>query len=98
MRQCRQCKPDQKWIPLYTIEKTTKSVDSIRLNECPVGYITPFSRWLIDIMRRSEFVSTEHSQSMMFGPDQSKWPAWWVDALAIYRAQQQEELSLYQEK
>ncbi len=35
---------------------------------------------------------------MMFGPDQSKWPAWWVDALAIYRAQQQEELALYQEK
>jgi hypothetical protein len=50
--------------------------------ECPVSFITPRSRELVEVFMRAKRL-TESSGASMFGPDLSAWPAWAVDSFDV---------------
>ena len=54
----------------------------IQSEECPVSCITAESRWLVEQEGRARQVK-EASGASLFGPDSSRWPAAWFDAVGV---------------
>lgn len=55
---------------MYTVPDT-------EISECPVSYISPASRELVQIVFRSQYATA----APLFGTDLSKWPIWAMDVL-----------------
>ena len=61
-------------------------VGSLSCEECPVSYITPRSRWLVQVLLENKMHSAA-AGSCLFGPDTTAWPQWWATAVAIVQSQ-----------
>ena len=70
------------WAPRATVEKKQAAVPGYKLSECPVSYITPTSMWLLELVEGNAVAKTELGSSL-FGPDTRRYPAWWMDAVAV---------------
>lgn len=72
-----------RWAPKFTVQigdkKKLVTVSRFRTAECPTSLITGESIWLVEQVRTA-MVMKEHG-AVLFGPDASRHPAWWVDAL-----------------
>lgn len=65
-------------------------IDSITLDECPVGMIAPESRRLVEIMARADFAK-QASGSALYGANLSKWPVRMVDASVVIQQERNRE-------
>lgn len=63
------------------------TVDGVTCHECPVSAITPRSGELVGLYMRSKRLH-DASGACLFGPDQSAWPAWAVDAFDTLEVEQ----------
>ena len=61
-------------------------VGTLSCEECPMSYITPRSRWLVQILLEDKLHS-DAAGACLFGPDTTLWPQWWATAVAIVQAQ-----------
>ncbi len=57
-------------------------VPGVEIPECPVSYIGPEARRIVEIFMRGKLIHGACGASL-FGPDQSRWPVWAADAAAI---------------
>jgi hypothetical protein len=57
-----------------------------RIDECPVSYITPESRELVQIYLRSTQMKKSQGASL-YGPDLNRWPARTVDAFTCLESE-----------
>lgn len=91
-RNCRKFFPEQYdpdrrggWVPRFNVKMGEKSISFVlpefAVRECPVSYITGESLGIVELFAHAE-VATDRGGAM-FGPDASKWPAWWADALGV---------------
>ncbi|HXS93185.1 MAG TPA: hypothetical protein VN736_01200 [Candidatus Limnocylindrales bacterium] len=85
-RNCRRYFPDQPCNSNYTWEpefQTPKGsffgVSPCECTDCPVSFITPASRHLIQVEVQNQ-VLKESTGASLYGPDLSKWPSKVVDA------------------
>ncbi len=62
------------------------TLPEIQIDECPVSYITPASRELVNIEGRMRRVH-DAGGAVFLGPDSSMWPAWWADGVALIEVQ-----------
>lgn len=70
------------WVPRAEIADKKAEVTGFRNSECPTSYITPQSIWMLELTTANEVIQRSGGGgATMFGPDASKWPAWWVDAV-----------------
>jgi hypothetical protein len=57
-------------------------VPGTEIAECPVSYIGAEARQIVEIFFRGKLIHG-NCGAQMFGPDQSQWPVWAADAVAI---------------
>ena len=70
-------------MPTYRTDSGAEfTIAGIATAECPVSLITPRSQELLQMYIRAKRVK-EASGAALFGPDQSEWPAWAVDAVDV---------------
>ena len=68
--------------PEYESDKGDNfTVPDTEIPECPVSFVTPRSRELVQIFNRAQY--SQGAGASMFGPDLSKWPIWAVDAQVV---------------
>lgn len=84
---------DYRWEPeFYTPKGMSFGVTETGCTECPVSYITPASRHLIQIECQNQIM--KESGASMYGPDLSKWPSRIADAfcrIAVVRNEHNNE-------
>lgn len=56
-------------------------VPEITCDECPVSFITPESRRIVDLEMRARRIK-EATGAAFPSLNQGEWPAWWADAVA----------------
>lgn len=61
-------------------------VGTLSCEECPVSYITPRSRWLVQVLLENK-LHRDSAGACLFGEDTQDWPQWWATAVAIVQAQ-----------
>jgi hypothetical protein len=73
------------WSPKFSAKVGDKSVDfflpEYAIRDCPVSFITGESQTLVELHAHAEIA--KDNGGTMFGPDASKWPAWWADAQGV---------------
>lgn len=57
-------------------------IKGYKTGECPVSMITGTSTWLLELIDISA-TAGEAGGAAVLGSNSAKWPAWWMDALAV---------------
>lgn len=69
------------WSPEYrTAKGSFFQINDCSIDECPVSFITPESRFIVD-MESSNRHAKEATGAALFGPDSGRWPAIWYDSV-----------------
>lgn len=70
------------WAPRVAVDgKRQQAIAGYAISECPVSYITAQSMFILELIDTAQAANKEGGAAL-FGPDASKHPAWWVDALS----------------
>jgi len=72
---------------MYRYEKRRVSLDDVWCDECPVSFITPRSRALIEMFVKAS-LAHQATGAALFGPDLSEWPVWAYDAAIVVQEEQ----------
>ena len=56
-------------------------IEGTHINDCPRAYIKPESMHVIEITVAGRIIDS--AGGAIFGPNASRWPAWYVDALSV---------------
>jgi hypothetical protein len=85
--------PERKpwWAARHKLDKNKSYVVSgVETAECPVSLITAESLQLLEMVTSSN-LTKESSGAALFGPNTSRWPAWWHDAVVVVALQERAE-------
>lgn len=70
------------WTPKASADKREKAIPGYQLAECPVSYISADSMWILDQLDDNA-IARQATGATLFGPDTRRYPAWWLDAIAV---------------